>query len=65
MFTGGFTGTTSLVSIKSTAFAKAIFFAPRMDLVKELVSLGDLFFCVSQEMIWVLTRQETPLRHTP
>ena len=34
---------TSLVSVKSTAFAKAIFFAPRMDLVKELVSQGDFF----------------------
>ncbi len=43
MLAGGFTGRSALVSNKSTAFAKAIFFAPGMPLVKELVSLDDLF----------------------
>ena len=64
MLTGGFTGTTSLVSVKSTAFAKAIFFAPRMALVKELVSLDDLSLRFPRDDVGTAASGESTAPHS-
>ena len=64
MSTGGSTGRTSLVSVKSTAFAKAIFFAPHMVLAKALVLLGDLYLRFPRDDVGKSTSAESSATDT-